>query len=117
MGQGRPAQGDLQPEHKRYGEGGEFRALYDGDADVRRVVDTAMGIEGSTPVGVHAAGVIMSSEPLIDVTPAEAPGRRGDDHPVRLPHVRVPGPDQDGLPGLRNLTSSTTRSRTSRQLR
>ncbi len=30
---------------------------------------------------------------------APAAGRRRDDHPVRLPHVRVAGPDQDGLPG------------------
>ncbi|QBX57744.1 DNA polymerase III subunit alpha [Nocardioides seonyuensis] len=70
MGKDVPLKEIFNPEHKRYGEGGEFRALYDGDADVRRVVDTAMGIEGlKRQWGVHAAGVIMSSEPLIDVIP------------------------------------------------
>src|SRR5918997_1445910 len=31
---------------KRYGEGGEFRALYESDSDVKTVVDTALGLEG-----------------------------------------------------------------------
>ncbi len=70
MGKDVPLQEVFDPEHKRFGEGGEFRALYDGDADVKRVVDTAIGIEGlKRQWGVHAAGVIMSSEPLIDVIP------------------------------------------------
>ncbi|MEJ7795305.1 MAG: DNA polymerase III subunit alpha [Nocardioides sp.] len=70
MGKDVPLQEIFDPAHKRYGEGGEFRALYDGDADVKRVVDTAIGIEGlKRQWGVHAAGVIMSSEPLIDVIP------------------------------------------------
>jgi len=70
MGKDVPLKDIFDPAHKRYGEGGEFRALYDGDADVKRVVDTAIGIEGlKRQWGVHAAGVIMSSEPLIDVIP------------------------------------------------
>ncbi|QCW50432.1 DNA polymerase III subunit alpha [Nocardioides dongxiaopingii] len=70
MGKDVPLQEIFNPEHKRYGEGGEFRALYDGDNDVKRVVDTAMGIEGlKRQWGVHAAGVIMSSEPLLDIIP------------------------------------------------
>ena len=70
MGKDIPLKEIFNPEHKRFGEGGEFRALYDNDADVRRVVDTAMGIEGlKRQWGVHAAGVIMSSEPLINVIP------------------------------------------------
>ncbi|QGN32390.1 DNA polymerase III subunit alpha [Microlunatus sp. Gsoil 973] len=56
--------------HDRYSEGGEFRALYESDPDAKKVVDTAMGIEGlKRQWGVHAAGVIMSSEPLIDIVP------------------------------------------------
>lgn len=70
MGKDVPLQEIFNPEHKRYGEGGEFRSLYDGDGEVKKVVDTAMGIEGlKRQWGVHAAGVIMSSEPLIDVIP------------------------------------------------
>ncbi|MGZ4464182.1 MAG: DNA polymerase III subunit alpha [Nocardioides sp.] len=70
MGKDVPLQEIFDPEHKRYGEGGEFRSLYDTDNDVKRVVDTAIGIEGlKRQWGVHAAGVIMSSEPLIDIIP------------------------------------------------
>ncbi|WP_341925911.1 DNA polymerase III subunit alpha [Nocardioides psychrotolerans] len=70
MGKDVPLQEIFDPAHKRYGEGGEFRTLYDGDQDVKRVVDTAIGIEGlKRQWGVHAAGVIMSSEPLLDIIP------------------------------------------------
>ena len=101
MGKDVPLKDIFDPEHKRYGEGGEFRALYDGDHDVKRVVDTAIGIEGlKRQWGVHAAGVIMSSEPLHRRHPAaQAARRRRDDHPVRLPDVRGARADQDGLPG------------------
>jgi DNA polymerase-3 subunit alpha len=70
MGKDVPLTGIFDPEHKRYGEAGEFRALYESDGDVKRVVDTAIGIEGlKRQWGVHAAGVIMSSEPLLDIIP------------------------------------------------
>ena len=70
MGKDVPLQEIFDPEHKRYSEGGEFRALYEAEADVRRVVDTAIGIEGlKRQWGVHAAGVIMSNTPLVEVIP------------------------------------------------
>ena len=70
MGKDVPLKEIFDPAHKRFGEGGEFRSLYDGDDDVKRVVDTAIGIEGlKRQWGVHAAGVIMSSEPLLDIIP------------------------------------------------
>jgi DNA polymerase-3 subunit alpha len=70
MGKDVPLKDIFDKEHGRYGEGGEFRGLYESDPDVQRVVDTAMGIEGlKRQWGVHAAGVIMSSEPLADVIP------------------------------------------------
>ncbi len=70
MGKDVPLKDIFDPTHKRFGEGGEFRALYDSDNDVKRVVDTAIGIEGlKRQWGVHAAGVIMSSEPLLDIIP------------------------------------------------
>ncbi|MEQ6901680.1 DNA polymerase III subunit alpha [Nocardioides sp. YIM 152588] len=70
MGKGVPLKELFNSEHKRYGEGGEFRALHDSDPDVRTIYETALGLEGQIRNwGVHAAGVIMSSEPLIDVVP------------------------------------------------
>jgi DNA polymerase III subunit alpha len=70
MGKGVALKDIFNPEHKRYNDGGEFRALYDQDADVRTIYETAVGLEGQIRNwGVHAAGVIMSSEPLIDIVP------------------------------------------------
>ena len=55
---------------ERYGEASELRAIYDSDPDSKRIVDTALGIEGlKRQWGVHAAGVILSKEPLLDVIP------------------------------------------------
>ena len=106
MGKDVPLKEIFNPEHKRYGEGGEFRALYDSDADVRRVVDTATGIEGlKRQWGVHAAGVIMSSEPLIDVIPLLKRPADG----VMITQFDYPTCESLGLIkmdflGLRNLT-------------
>ena len=56
--------------HERYKEAAEFRALYESEADVKQVVDTALGLEGlKRQPGVHAAGVILCRDPLIDVIP------------------------------------------------
>ena len=70
MGKDVPLKQIFDSSHKRFGEGGEFRALYEADNDVKTVVDTAIGIEGlKRQWGVHAAGVIMSSQPLLDLIP------------------------------------------------
>src|SRR3954447_8280516 len=70
MGKDMPLAGVFDKEHPRYKEAGEFRALYDSDPDVHKVVDTARGLEGlKRQWGVHAAGVILSREPLLAVIP------------------------------------------------
>ncbi len=57
-------------EDGRYGEAAEFRGIYESDPDSKKIVDTALGIEGlKRQWGVHAAGVILSKEPLLDVIP------------------------------------------------
>ncbi len=106
MGKDVPLKELFDSDHKRFGEGGEFRALYDGDNDVRSVVDTAIGIEGlKRQWGVHAAGVIMSRAPLLDVIPLMKRPQDGAiitqfDYPTceRLGLIKM-----DFL-GLRNLT-------------
>ncbi|MEU8399882.1 DNA polymerase III subunit alpha [Nonomuraea sp. NPDC048892] len=92
--------------HPRHGEAAELRQLYEQDPDVRRIVDTAAGIEGLTRgTGVHAAGVILSSEPLLDVIPLARP--KGDGPVVTgFPFTQA---EEMGLLkmdflGLRNLT-------------
>jgi DNA polymerase-3 subunit alpha len=106
MGKDIPLKEIFDPEHRRYGEGGEFRSLYDSDQDVKTVVDTAIGIEGlKRQWGVHAAGVIMSSEPLIDIVPLI---RRPQDGAI-ITQFDYPMCEHLGLIkmdflGLRNLT-------------
>ena len=51
-------------------EGGELRALYDSDTDVKRLIDTAMRIEGlPRNVSVHAPGVLITREPVSEYVP------------------------------------------------
>src|SRR4051794_33022485 len=70
MGKDMPLSGVFDEKHPRYKEAGEFRQLYETDPDVHKVVDTARGLEGlKRQWGVHAAGVILSREPLLDVIP------------------------------------------------
>jgi DNA polymerase-3 subunit alpha len=72
MGKDVPLSGIFDPSHSRYGEAVEFRALYDSDPDAKAVVDTARGLEGlKRQWGVHAAGVILCREPLLDVIPIQ----------------------------------------------
>jgi DNA polymerase-3 subunit alpha len=70
MGKDISLAGIFDPKNARYNEATEFRALYEADGDVRKVVDTAKGLEGlKRQPGVHAAGVILCAEPLLDVLP------------------------------------------------
>ena len=72
MGKDISLEGIFNPDDERYVEAGEVRALYDSDADAKRVIDTAKGLEGlKRQWGVHAAGVILSKEPLLDVIPIQ----------------------------------------------
>jgi DNA polymerase-3 subunit alpha len=70
MGKDISLSGVFDSKDPRYGEAGEFRELYSTDPDSMKVVDLAKGLEGlKRQWGVHAAGVILSREPLLDVIP------------------------------------------------
>jgi DNA polymerase-3 subunit alpha len=72
MGKDLSLSGIFDPANERYGEAKEFRALYESDPDVKKVVDTARDLEGlRRQWGVHAAGVILSREALLDVIPIQ----------------------------------------------
>ncbi len=106
MGKDVPLKQIFDPQHPRYGEGGEFRALYEAEADVKNVVDTAIGIEGlKRQWGVHAAGIIMSSAPLQDVIPIM---KREQDGAIitqfDYPTCEALGLIKMDFLGLRNLT-------------
>jgi DNA polymerase III subunit alpha len=93
-------------EHSRYGEAGEVRAMYEAEPEVRQVIDLARGLEGLIrQPGVHAAGVIMSSEPLLEHIPV---WRREADGAI-ITQFDYPACEDIGLLkmdflGLRNLT-------------
>ena len=98
---------DIQnKDSKRYSEAGDFRQLIATDPEAAKVFETALGIEGlKRQWGVHAAGVIMSSDPIIDVIPIM---RRFQDGQVI---TQFDYPTSEGLGlikmdflGLRNLT-------------
>ena len=70
MGKDISLSGVFDSKDPRHGEAGEFRELYNTDPDSMKVVDLAKGLEGlKRQWGVHAAGVILSREPLLDVIP------------------------------------------------
>ena len=106
-GQGHPAGRDLRPEPQA------LRARRSSSArsttrtpQAQEVVETALGLEGlKRQWGVHAAGVIMSSEPLIDLIPIM---RREQDGQI-ITQFDYPSCETLGLVkmdflGLRNLT-------------
>ncbi|MDO4685115.1 MAG: DNA polymerase III subunit alpha [Corynebacterium sp.] len=65
-----PLAGIMDPSHERYGEAGEVRGLIESDPDVKRIYETARGLEGVVrQAGVHACAVIMASVPLLDCIP------------------------------------------------
>ncbi len=106
MGKGVPLKDIFDSSHKRYADGAEFRALHESEVDVRTIYNTAVGLEGQIRQwGVHAAGVIMSSDPLIDIVPIM---KRDQDGAI-ITQFDYPMCESLGLVkmdflGLRNLT-------------
>ncbi|MFD1713251.1 DNA polymerase III subunit alpha [Amnibacterium flavum] len=106
MGKDIPLTGIVDKAHERYKEAADFRAILDTDAEARTVFDTALGLENlKRQWGVHAAGVIMSSEPLLDIIPIM---KREQDGQI-VTQFDYPACESLGLIkmdflGLRNLT-------------
>jgi DNA polymerase-3 subunit alpha len=70
MGKDITLNGVFDKENERYAEAQEFRNLYESEPDAKTIVEMARGLEGlKRQSGVHAAGVILSREPLLDVIP------------------------------------------------
>lgn len=106
MGKDIPLSGIHDSGHERYREAADIRALLEEDPDARQVFDTALGLENlKRQWGVHAAGVIMSSEPLIDIIPIMK--REQDGQIVTqfdYPACEALGLIKMDFLGLRNLT-------------
>ncbi|MDA4895223.1 MULTISPECIES: DNA polymerase III subunit alpha [Microbacterium] len=106
MGKDMPLDGMFDKDHPRYKEASEFRTVIETDPEAKTVFDTALGLENlKRQWGVHAAGVIMSSHPLIDIIPIM---RREQDGQI-VTQFDYPSCESLGLIkmdflGLRNLT-------------
>lgn len=106
MGKDMALDGMFNKEHPRYKEASEFRTLIETDPEAKTVFDRALGLEGlKRQWGVHAAGVIMSSEPLLDIIPIM---RREQDGQIvtqfDYPSCETLGLIKMDFLGLRNLT-------------
>jgi DNA polymerase III subunit alpha len=106
MGKDIPLTGIFDKDHPRFKEAADIRAVVETDPEARTVFDTALGLEGlKRQWGVHAAGVIMSSHPLIDIIPIM---KREQDGQI-VTQFDYPACESLGLIkmdflGLRNLT-------------
>ncbi|HIK03335.1 MAG TPA: DNA polymerase III subunit alpha [Trichormus sp. M33_DOE_039] len=83
----------------------EFKAKYDNDPNVRRWLDMAMRIEGTNKTfGVHAAGVVISADPLDEIVPLQ---RNNDGSVITqyfMEDLESMGLLKMDFLGLRNLT-------------
>jgi len=83
----------------------EFKERYDKDPQVQRWLDMAMRIEGMNKTfGVHAAGVVISKEPLDEIVPLQ---RNNDGQVITqyyMEDVEAIGLLKMDFLGLRNLT-------------
>ncbi len=106
MGKDIPLTGIFDREHPRYKEAADIRGVVETDPEAKTVFDTALGLENlKRQWGVHAAGVIMSSDPLIDIIPIM---KREQDGQI-VTQFDYPACESLGLIkmdflGLRNLT-------------
>ena len=96
----------VNKESERYAEGAEFRDIIATDPESKEVFDLAKGLESlKRQSSVHAAGVIMSAKPLMDVIPIM---KREEDGAIITQFDQPPCEDLGLLKmdflGLRNLT-------------
>jgi DNA polymerase-3 subunit alpha len=104
MGKDVPLAAIRDAAHPRHGEAGEVRAMAEADPVVGQVLETAQGLEGIIrQAGVHAAGVIVSAEPLIDVLPVRQHEDGGLVTAFDFPTCEEMGLLKVDFLGLRNL--------------
>jgi DNA polymerase III subunit alpha len=85
--------------------GGELRKMVDSDAVAREIIDLAQPLEGLTRAdSIHAAGVVIGAEPLMNVVPLQ---QKGSDQEVvtqfPMKDIEALGLLKMDFLGLRNL--------------
>ena len=90
----------------------ELQAAYEAEPAVRELVDTAQALEGvARHSSTHAAGVVISSEPLTNVVPLQRATSKDADEETSVPTTQYPMGDIEKIGllkvdylGLTNLT-------------
>ncbi|MBI4577759.1 MAG: DNA polymerase III subunit alpha [Planctomycetes bacterium] len=83
----------------------EFKAAYEGDPGVRRILDTALKLEGlARHPGTHAGGVIISDAPVTEYVPLYKGEKTGVTTQFPMDQVEELGLVKMDLLGLRTLT-------------
>lgn len=105
-------------------ENPEMRSLYEMDEQVQRLVDTARKLEGlSRHASTHAAGVVISREPLVEHVPLQRPAHGSGDGTAipttqfAMEQVAAIGLLKMDILGLTNLTILDRAVETIRQTR
>ena len=98
--------GSYTPAEKHPGAAREMLQLVEGNADAKKILDTAFEIEGfARHAGTHAAGVVISEEPLTNIVPLQRIAK--DENSVMVQHpmsdVEALGLLKVDFLGLRNL--------------
>jgi len=59
-------------------ESAEFRQMYDSDEQTKKLIDTALKLEGvARHASTHAAGVVITKDPLSTIVPLQKPTQEG----------------------------------------
>lgn len=75
----------------------ELRAVYESSEQMKKLIDTASRMEGGIrSVGTHAAGVIISDQPITEYLPLHRPTGQNEDLPIKS----VAQYDMDGINDL-----------------
>lgn len=91
-------------------ESGELRTLYTDDPKVSSLIDNAKRLEGiSRHSGTHAAGIVISRDPLVEHLPLQRPARGSDEDALPTTQFTMEAVAEIGLLkmdflGLANLT-------------
>ena len=77
----------------------QLRSAIEGDERFRDLLEVAKRLEGlARHASTHAAGVVISPQPLTDLLPALQDQSRRNHDAVRHEGPRAPGPAEDGFP-------------------
>jgi len=62
----------------------EFKQAYDSDPQIKQLIDTAIGMEGTVRnAGTHAAGVVIADKPLTEYLPLHRPTSNSEETPIK----------------------------------